>query len=147
MSGSKGTSLVNWMIYETCLYGLFKYKRTAATHPLTHLLPMHPALSPSEQNYSQIEKEALSLVFGLCRLHQYVYGQPVSNSKNAKVGITFLISFWYTIQMYTAMVMVCSDCPWTVFLTLLSAPTPLNKSKLYRLHVTKLQRKHNVALY
>ena len=32
-------------------------------------------LSPSERNYSQIEKEALSLVFGLRRFHQYVYGR------------------------------------------------------------------------
>ena len=32
-------------------------------------------LTTSEQNYSQIEKEALSLVFGVCKFHQYIYGR------------------------------------------------------------------------
>ena len=31
-------------------------------------------LIPSEKNYSQIEKEALSLVFGIKKFHYYVYG-------------------------------------------------------------------------
>ena len=35
------------------------------------------ALSNAEQNYSQIEKELLSLVFGLEHNHQYVYGGKV----------------------------------------------------------------------
>ena len=33
-------------------------------------------LTPSEKNYSQIEKEALSLVFGIKKFHYYVYGRP-----------------------------------------------------------------------
>ena len=32
-------------------------------------------LSPSEKNYSQIEKEALSLVFGVSKFHSYLYGR------------------------------------------------------------------------
>ena len=32
-------------------------------------------LLPSETNYSQIEKEALSLVFGLKKFHNYLYGR------------------------------------------------------------------------
>ena len=31
------------------------------------------ALTPTEQNYSQIEKEMLAVVFGCIRFHQYVY--------------------------------------------------------------------------
>ena len=31
-------------------------------------------LTATERNYSQIEKEALSLVFGVQKLHQYFYG-------------------------------------------------------------------------
>ena len=32
-------------------------------------------LSPSERHYAQLEKEALSLVFGIKRFHQYLYGR------------------------------------------------------------------------
>ena len=32
-------------------------------------------LSASETNYAQVEKEALSLVFGVKRFHQFLYGR------------------------------------------------------------------------
>ena len=32
-------------------------------------------LSASERNYSQLEKEALSLIFGIQKFHQYLYGR------------------------------------------------------------------------
>ena len=31
-------------------------------------------LSASEKNYAQVDKEALSLVFGVKRFHQFLYG-------------------------------------------------------------------------
>jgi hypothetical protein len=33
------------------------------------------SLSPSEKNYSQLDKEALSIVFGVKRFHPYLYGR------------------------------------------------------------------------
>ena len=40
-------------------------------------LHMHASrtLTPSEQNYTQLEKEALSLVFGIKKFHPYIYGR------------------------------------------------------------------------
>lgn len=51
---------------------------------LSHVLPdgterpiayASRSLSPSEKNYSQLDKEALSIVFGVQRFHQYIYGR------------------------------------------------------------------------
>lgn len=32
-------------------------------------------LSPSERNYSQLDKGALSVIFGVVRFHQFIYGR------------------------------------------------------------------------
>ncbi len=36
------------------------------------------SLTDSQRNYSQIEKEAFSIIFGLKRFHQYIYGRTVT---------------------------------------------------------------------
>ncbi len=33
------------------------------------------SLAPAEKGYSQLEKEALAIVFGVKRFHQYIYGR------------------------------------------------------------------------
>ena len=41
-------------------------------HPVTYA---SKALTPSQENYAQIEKEMLAIVFGCERFHDYLYGQ------------------------------------------------------------------------
>ena len=54
-------------------------------------------LSASERNYSQLEKEALTLIFGIHKFHQYLYGrkltlvtdhQPLTTIFSDKKGIS-----------------------------------------------------------
>ena len=33
------------------------------------------SLAPAEKQYSQLDKEALAIIFGVKRFHQYLYGQ------------------------------------------------------------------------
>ena len=56
-------------------------------HVLSHVLDdgierpiayVSKTLSPSEKNYAQIEKEALALVLGVRKFHQYIYGRKVT---------------------------------------------------------------------
>ena len=42
-------------------------------HPVAYALK---ALNKTQQNYAQIEKEMLAIVFGCTRFHQYIFGMP-----------------------------------------------------------------------
>ena len=41
-------------------------------------------LAPAEKNYSQIDKEALAIVFGVKHFHQYLYGQSFTIKSDHK---------------------------------------------------------------
>ena len=45
-------------------------------------------LTASERNYSQLEKEALSLVFGVQNFHQFLYGHDFTLCTNHKLLTT-----------------------------------------------------------
>ena len=61
-------------------------------------------LSASEKNYAQVEKEALSLVFGVKRFHQFLYGRKgtlVTDHKllQAILGPTSAVPFLVAARM------------------------------------------------
>ena len=47
-------------------------------------------LTASERNYSQLEKEALSLVFGVQKFHQFLYGRDFTLCTDHKLLTTIL---------------------------------------------------------
>ena len=66
------------------------------------LMTASRSLSASEQNYSMIEKEALAIVFGIKKFHQYLFGRcfslltdhrPLTLLLGPKHGIPVLAAF------------------------------------------------------
>ena len=47
-------------------------------------------LSTSEQNYSQLEKEALAIIFEIKKFHKFLYGRPFILVTDHKSPVTIL---------------------------------------------------------
>ena len=66
---------------------------------ISHVMPdssEHPivygsrSLLTSEQNYSQLEKEALAIIFGIKKFHKFLYGRPFMLVTDHKPLVTIL---------------------------------------------------------
>ena len=59
------------------------------------------SLATADKNYSQLDKEALAIIFGIKRFHQYIYGRtfqlvsdhkPLMSIMDAQKGIPVMVS-------------------------------------------------------
>ena len=83
-------------------------------------------LSKAEQNYSQIEKEALALIFGVKKFHKYLFGQRFALVTDHKPLLSIL-SGKTAIPSVVAARMQC----WAIFLSAYSYDIECKGAKLH----------------
>ena len=67
------------------------------------------SLSKAERNYSQLDKEALAIIFGVKQLHEHIYGRPFVILTDNKPLLRILSESKATPQMESARLQ-CWSC-------------------------------------
>ena len=107
----------SWTWFKECSAAFSKAKSLLSSAPECPIAYASRTLNPSERNYAQVEKEALSFMLSVKRFHQYIYAREFMLIIDHKPLTTVLRRF----RLWLQPVYSVGHCCWLVIHTALNS--------------------------